>query len=81
MSEIVSLLYHQCTQVSMKFIRDIEEENKNINVVVITINQIYTEKRSETRVCYLHRKRLVVTADFQVRLLNSIMLDEQLHAF
>jgi len=48
----------------MKLIRDIEEENKNINVVVITINQIYTEKRSETRVCYLHRKRLVVTVDF-----------------
>jgi len=81
MSEIVSLLYHQCTQVSMKFIRDIEEENKNINVVVITINQIYIEKRSEAKIYYSYRKKFVVTADFQVRLLNSIMLDEQLHAF
>ena len=60
----------------MKLIRDIEEENKNINVVVITINQIYTEKRSEAKVCYLHRKKFVIITDFQVRLLNSVMLDE-----
>jgi len=65
----------------MKLIKNIEKENKNINVVVITINQIYTEKRSETKVCYLHRKKFVVTADFQVRLLNSTMLNEQLHTF
>jgi len=65
----------------MKLIRNIEEENKNINVVVITIDQICTEKRSEAKICYLHRKRLAVTADFQVRLLNSAMLNEQLHAF
>jgi len=60
----------------MKLIRNIEEENKNINVVVITINQIYIEKKSETKVCYLHRKKLIITADFQVRLLNSAMLNE-----
>jgi len=65
----------------MKLIRDIEEENKNINVVVITINQVCTEKRSETKVCYSHRKKLAVTADFQVKLLNSTMLNKQLCAF
>jgi len=65
----------------MKLIRNIEEENKNINVVVITIDQIYTKKRFKVRVCYLHRKKFVMTADFQVRSLNSAMLNEQLHAF
>jgi len=60
----------------MKFIKNIEEENKNINVVVITIDQIYTEKRSEAKVCYSHKKKFAVTADFQVRLLNSAMLNE-----
>jgi len=60
----------------MKFIRNIEEENKNINVVVITIDQIHTEKRSKARVCYLYRKKFVVTADFQIRLLNNAMLNE-----
>ncbi len=48
----------------MKLISDIEKENKNINVVVNTINQIHTEKRSEAKVCYLHRKKFVITADF-----------------
>jgi len=76
MSEIVLSLCHQCTQVSMKLIRNIEDENKNINVVVITIDQICIEKKSEAKVCYLHRKKFVVTTDFQVRLLNSAMLDE-----
>jgi len=76
MSEIVLSLCHQCTQVLMKFIRNIEKENKNINVVVITIDQVHTEKRSEARVCYLYRKRFIITADFQIRLLNSAMLDE-----
>jgi len=60
----------------MKLIKNIEKENKNINVVVITINQICTEKRSEAKVCYLYRKKFVVTADFQVRLLNNAMLNE-----
>ncbi len=60
----------------MKLIRDIEKENKNINVVVITIDQICTEKRFNAKVCYLHRKKFAVTADFQVRLLNSTMLNE-----
>jgi len=60
----------------MKLIRNIEEENKNINVVVITINQICTEKRSEAKVYYLYRKRFVIIADFQIRLLNSTMLNK-----
>jgi len=38
MSEIVLSLCHQCTQVSTKLIRNIEEKNKNINIVMITIN-------------------------------------------
>jgi len=76
MLEIVSSLCHQCTQVLMKLIRNIEEENKNINVVVITINQVCMKKRSEVRVCFLYRKKFVITADFQVKLLNNAMLDK-----
>jgi len=60
----------------MKLIRNIEEENKNINVIVITIDQVCTEEKFEARVCYLYRKKFVVTADFQIKLLNNAMLNE-----
>jgi len=76
MLEIVSSLCHQCTQVLMKLIKNIEKENKNINIVMITINQVCTEKRFEARICYSYRKKFVVTADFQVRLLNNTILNK-----
>jgi len=67
--------------VSAKLIRNIEEENKNVSVIITVIDQACAEKMSEVKICYLHRKKLADTAGFQVRLLNSVMLDEHLHAF
>jgi hypothetical protein len=67
--------------VSAKLIRDIEEGNKNVSVIVAVIDQARAGEMSGARICYLHRKKLAGTAGFQVRLLNSAMLDERLHAF
>jgi hypothetical protein len=47
----------------------IEQADKQISDVVMTIEKLIDKENSDSCVCYLHRKKLTDTAEFQVRLL------------
>jgi len=53
----------------------IDQADKRIPVVVTTIEKLIDEKSDESHACYLHRKKLAATAGFQIRLLQSNMVD------
>jgi len=56
----------------------IDQADKQISVVVATIEKLIDEKSDESCACYLHRKKLAATAEFQVRLLQSDAVDSRL---
>jgi len=56
----------------------IDQTDKRIPVVVTTIEKLIDEKNNESHACYLHRKKLAATAEFQVRLLQSNVVDSHL---
>jgi len=56
----------------------IDQTDKRIPVVVTTIEKLIDEKNNESHACYLHRKKLAATAGFQVRLLQSNVVDSHL---
>jgi len=47
----------------------IDQTNKQISAVVVTIEKLIDKENDDSHVCYSHRKKLTDTADFQVRLL------------
>jgi len=53
----------------------IDQTDKQISVVVTTIEKLIDEKNDESHACYLHRKKLTATAEFQIRLLQSDTVD------
>jgi len=59
----------------------IDQTDKRISVVVTTIEKLIDEKNDESCACYLHRKKLAATAEFQVRLLQSDTVDSHLQTY
>jgi len=59
----------------------IDQADKQIPVVVTTIEKLIDEENGEGRACYLHRKKLAATAEFQVRLLQSDAIDSRLRTY
>ncbi len=59
----------------------IEQTDKQISDVVMTIEKLIDKENSDSCVCYLHRKKLTDTAEFQVRLLWSDAIDFRLHTY
>jgi len=56
----------------------IDQTDKQISVVVATIEKLIDEKNGESHACYIHRKKLAAIAEFQVRLLQSDAVDSHL---
>jgi len=56
----------------------IDQADKRIPVVVATIKKLIDEENDESHACYLHRKKLAATTEFQVRLLRSDAVDSRL---
>jgi len=59
----------------------IDQADKQISVVVTTIEKLIDEKSDESHACYLYRKKLAATAGFQVRLLQSDAVDSCLQTY
>jgi len=59
----------------------IDQTDKQISVVVATIKKLIDEKNDKSHTCYLHRKKLAATAEFQVRLLQSDTVDSCLQTY
>ncbi len=77
-------LNSQCTRyanVSSHLVNMIDQADKQISVVVTTIKELIDEKSDESHACYLHRKKLAATAEFQVRLLWSDAVDSCLQTY
>ncbi len=53
----------------------IDQTDKQISAVVVTIKKLIDEENGGSHVCYSHRKKLTDTAGFQVRLLQSDAID------
>ena len=45
------------------------------------IDDVKNMKRTEERICFKHQKKLTKTAEFQVKLLNSEMLQDWLWTY
>jgi len=71
----------RCANVSSYLINMIDQADKQIPVVVTTIEKLIDEENGEGRACYLHRKKLAATAEFQVRLLQSDAIDSRLRTY
>jgi len=71
----------RCANVSSYLINIIDQADKQISVVVTTIKKLIDKKNDESCACYLHRKKLTATAEFQVRLLWSNTVDSHLWTY
>jgi len=71
----------RCTNVFYHLINIIDYTDKQISVVVTIIKKLIDEKSDESHACYLHRKKLAATAEFQVRLLWSDAVDSHLQTY
>ena len=71
----------RCANVSFYLIDIINQADKQISAVVVTIKKLIDEKSDESCTCYLHRKKLAATAGFQVRLLQSDAIDSHLQTY
>jgi hypothetical protein len=58
----------------------IDQTDKQISVVVATIKNSLMRRMMKVT-CYLHRKKLAATAEFQVRLLQSDTVDSCLQTY
>jgi len=56
----------------------IDQTDKQIPVVVATIEKLIDEENDESCACYSHQKKLANTTEFQVRLLQSDAIDSHL---
>jgi hypothetical protein len=56
----------------------IDQADKQISVVVATIEKLIDEKNDESCACYSHQKKLAGITEFQVRLLQSDAIDSHL---
>jgi len=59
----------------------IDQTDKQLSVVVVTIEKLIDEKNGESHACYSHQKKLADTAEFQVRLLQSDAIDSRLQIY
>jgi len=80
-SESLNSQCTRCANVSSHLVNIIDQTDKQISVVVATIEKLIDEKSDESHVCYLHRKKLAATAEFQVRLLQSNAVDSCLQTY
>ena len=71
----------RCTNVSSHLVNIIDQTDKQISVIVATIEKLIDEKNDESHACYLHRKKLTGIVGFQVRLLKSDAIDSHLHTY
>jgi len=71
----------RCANVFSHLINIIDQADKQIPVVVTTIEKLIDEKNDESHACYLHRKKLAAIAEFQVRLLQSNAVDSCLQTY
>ncbi len=77
-SESLNSQCTRCANVFSHLINMIDQADKQIFVVVTTIKKLIDVKNDESHACYLHRKKLAATAEFQVRLLQSNTVDSHL---
>ncbi len=80
-SESLNSQCTRCANVFSHLINMIDQADKQISVVVTTIEKLIDEKNDESHACYLHRKRLAAIAEFQVRLLWSNAVDSHLWTY
>jgi len=59
----------------------IDQTDKQISVVVTTIENLIDEKNDESCACYSHQKKLAAITEFQVRLLQSDAVDSCLQTY
>jgi len=71
----------RCTNVFSHLINMIDQADKQISVVVTTIEKLIDEKNDESHACYLHRKKLAAITEFQIRLLWSDAVDSHLWTY
>ena len=83
-SEILKLIFSLCSQCWDTFtqlIKIIDKDNKTVKIVMNIINDVRNVKRTKKKICFKHQKKLTKTAEFQVRLLNSEMLQDWLQTY
>jgi len=71
----------RCANVFSHLIDIIDQTDKQISAVVVTIKKLIDEENDDSHVCYSHRKKLTDITDFQVRLLQSDAIDSCLRTY
>ena len=81
MSEFIFSLCSQCQDIFTQLIKIIDKNDKTVKTVMNIIDDVRNIKRTKEKICFKHQKKLTETAEFQVRLLNSKMLQDQLQTY
>jgi len=71
----------RCADISSCLIDMIDQTNKQISVIVTTIEKLIDEKNDESHACYSHWKKLAGITEFQIRLLQSDAIDSHLWTY
>jgi len=71
----------RCADISSCLIDMIDQTDKQIPVVIATIEKLIDEENDESCACYSHQKKLANTTEFQVRLLQSDAIDSHLWTY
>ena len=80
-SELIFSLCSQCWNIFTQLIKIIDKDDKTVKIMMNIIDNVKNVKRTEERICFKHQKKLTETAEFQVRLLNSKMLQDWLQTY
>ena len=80
-SEFIFSLCSQCQDTFAQFIKIINKDNKTVKIVMNIIDDVKNVKKTEKRIYFKHQKKLTETAEFQVRLLNSEILQDWLQTY
>ena len=79
--ELIFSLCSQCWDIFTQFIKIINKNNKTVKIVMNIIDDVRNVKRVKEKICFKHQKKLIRTAEFQVRLLNSETLQDWLQTY
>ena len=81
MSELIFSSCSQCWNIFTQFIKIIDKDDKTVKTVMNIIDDVKNIKRIEKKICFKHQKKLIRTAEFQVKLLNSEVLQNWLQIY
>ena len=80
-SEFIFSLCSQCQDAFTQLIKIIDKDDKTVKIMMNIINDVRNMKKTEEKIYFKHQKKLAKTAEFQVRLLNNKMLQDQLWTY